>query len=515
MNVLKKIPFIGIIFLVIVPYVFSNVLTSNEYSKRGDNEPYIDNLKWDDRDKYHLERYINPVIKIGDKSIKKSKIIENLYKKIKNGAIDIVDKMLQREYDLKFIAGVVSVLQSKGSVGKFQNFVEKEKYGNDDNNDDDDDDDDDDLENMNYLYQYKDYYSGNYIYYDVKGIDYTIGICCAKWLASKSTDNTNFGFGIAYWRDPDRINGLLDEYYNYINDDDCKIENNKCTPLNESKNKICKADCYEIESKYFMKELEGDFQYIYNNWKTGKMNSKNGNYDNYSRPEPSDAAMYFCMEFYENASHSSCNERRGSADIIYQIMINGNENEKEKNVKTLVTSLLKSEEKTGKKGSCDAYVDSKGYPTIGWGKRCYGGENHDEEVVIKITDQNEADEKAKEICKYLIKDCTPSVALQWLSDDIDKTLEYIQTYDNIKAAYDKASNKRKAVLISMAYQMGCDGLSGFKDFLKSMAEGYYVKASEQMLDSKWAVKDSPNRAIRHAYIIEHNKCGDFCNDYNW
>lgn len=66
----------------------------------------------------------------------------------------------------------------------------------------------------------------------------------------------------------------------------------------------------------------------------------------------------------------------------------------------------------------------------------------------------------------------------------------------------------QAVLVEMCFQMGVIGVLDFDDMWKALKIGDYVKASEAMLDSKWARqmheldmqdgKDSVNRAERLA-----------------
>lgn len=45
---------------------------------------------------------------------------------------------------------------------------------------------------------------------------------------------------------------------------------------------------------------------------------------------------------------------------------------------------------------------------------------------------------------------------------------------------------RQRVLVNMAYNMGIDGLMGFKNTLKAVQDGRWDAAAEGMLDSKWA-----------------------------
>jgi len=173
-----------------------------------------------------------------------------------------------------------------------------------------------------------------------------------------------------------------------------------------------------------------------------------------------------------------------------------------KSVKNLVTSLLVFEEGTGPDGVCGAYIDSLGYPTIGYGQLC------EHRVVYNLSE-------ARSACSSYSNGCTAAKAKQWLSNQIDDKTSCINNYTNIKNAYNKASNKRKAIIISMAYQLGCQGLSEFVNTLNLMAQGDWAGASSSMLDSLWA-RQTPNRAERHSYVIRNNNCGsNFCKDYGW
>lgn len=170
-----------------------------------------------------------------------------------------------------------------------------------------------------------------------------------------------------------------------------------------------------------------------------------------------------------------------------------------KSVKNLVTSLLVFEEGTGPDGACGAYIDSLGYPTIGYGQLC------EHRVVYSLSE-------AQAACSSYSNGCTVAKAKQWLSNEIDGKTSCINNYTNIKNAYNKASNKRKAIIISMAYQLGCQGLSEFVNTLNLMAQGDWAGASESMLDSLWA-RQTPNRAQRHSTVIRTGGCSDFCGYY--
>jgi len=67
--------------------------------------------------------------------------------------------------------------------------------------------------------------------------------------------------------------------------------------------------------------------------------------------------------------------------------------------------------------------------------------------------------------------------------------------------YAQLNNARQDVLLNMAYQMGVAGLLGFKKALAAMERQDWQTAGAEMLDSKWAKSDSPNRARELATIM--------------
>lgn len=56
---------------------------------------------------------------------------------------------------------------------------------------------------------------------------------------------------------------------------------------------------------------------------------------------------------------------------------------------------------------------------------------------------------------------------------------------------------RQGVLLNMSFQLGVDGLLGFKNTLKLVERGDYAQAADNMLLSKWATQ-TPERARRMA-----------------
>lgn len=55
-------------------------------------------------------------------------------------------------------------------------------------------------------------------------------------------------------------------------------------------------------------------------------------------------------------------------------------------------------------------------------------------------------------------------------------------------------------LANMAYQLGVDGVLGFRTMLAALSVGDRVRAAEAALDSKWA-RQTPERAKRAAALI--------------
>ena len=71
------------------------------------------------------------------------------------------------------------------------------------------------------------------------------------------------------------------------------------------------------------------------------------------------------------------------------------------------------------------------------------------------------------------------------ASDLDKSLPWWRDLDEV----------RQAVLLGMAFQMGINGLLGFKNTLAMVKSGNYAGAANGMLNSLWA-KQTPARAKR-------------------
>lgn len=110
------------------------------------------------------------------------------------------------------------------------------------------------------------------------------------------------------------------------------------------------------------------------------------------------------------------------------------------------------------------YKDTLGYPTIGYGTK------------LPLT---------KEEAELLLKH-----RLKKMQKELNRRVE---------EAYGKVSMPNKAweLLDHMVYQMGVSGVMNFKKMLGALVNGNYQLASQEALDSMWAMQ-TPERAMRIA-----------------
>ena len=117
------------------------------------------------------------------------------------------------------------------------------------------------------------------------------------------------------------------------------------------------------------------------------------------------------------------------------------------------------------------YPDSLGYATIGVGRLVdakKGGGLRDDEM------------------DYMLRND--------INDRVDALTRALPWFQNLDDA-------RKGVLLNMAFQLGTDGLLGFKNTLEQVRTGAYATAASMMLQSKWATQ-TPERAQRLAKQME-------------
>ncbi|MCB5253882.1 MAG: glycoside hydrolase family protein [Candidatus Cloacimonadaceae bacterium] len=85
-----------------------------------------------------------------------------------------------------------------------------------------------------------------------------------------------------------------------------------------------------------------------------------------------------------------------------------------------------------------------------------------------------------------IQDCE-----QWLIDEIPEI-------------YNKLDEVRKSVLLNMCFNLGINGLLGFKNTLAFIKAGDWERAANNMLASKWA-KQVGRRAIELSELMRKGK----------
>lgn len=137
------------------------------------------------------------------------------------------------------------------------------------------------------------------------------------------------------------------------------------------------------------------------------------------------------------------------------------------------------------------YYCSEGFPTIGWGE-LLGKKG---EALPDITWTEEQAENA-------------------LNDKILKGVSELSTNKGTKPAWDSLGDDtdRKAILISMWYQLGITNLAAFKDTLKSIVEKDFKKTAEEMLDSDVARRVAYKRWKRQSTAMEK---GDVLSTYKF
>lgn len=118
------------------------------------------------------------------------------------------------------------------------------------------------------------------------------------------------------------------------------------------------------------------------------------------------------------------------------------------------------------------YQDSKGYWTIGFGRlvdrRLGGGITTDEALFLLSNDVKET------------------------VIELDEKLAWWRGLDEV----------RQLVVADMAFNLGLTKLLRFRRTLLAMQEGRFEDAAANMLDSKWARDDVPERAARLARMME-------------
>lgn len=96
---------------------------------------------------------------------------------------------------------------------------------------------------------------------------------------------------------------------------------------------------------------------------------------------------------------------------------------------------------------------------------------------------------------------TKKQAIAFLREDMEDAIEDAKS---LCLDWENMSGPRKGVMVNMAFNLGRDRLSGFKNTLRFINERNYARAATNMLLSKWA-RQVKGRADRLAYRMMHDE----------
>lgn len=119
-----------------------------------------------------------------------------------------------------------------------------------------------------------------------------------------------------------------------------------------------------------------------------------------------------------------------------------------------------------------AYQDHLGYWTIGVGH---------------LVDQRKGGGLSDNIINLILQEDVREKTLE-----LHRKLPWLNQLDPV----------RQFALVNMAFQLGVEGLSAFNNMLRALQDQRFALAASHALDSKWAKKDTPERARRMARQIE-------------
>lgn len=135
-----------------------------------------------------------------------------------------------------------------------------------------------------------------------------------------------------------------------------------------------------------------------------------------------------------------------------------------------------------------AYKCSKGYWTVGIGRNLETVGLSDAECLEIFGDRISKDRVVAGFTSgYLI---TEEQAKMLFANDVSVAEEGCYSLLDMDAFNDA----RKAVFISMAFQMGVSGLSKFVKTIAFANNGDFDSCADEMLDSEWFRNDTPGRA---------------------
>jgi lysozyme len=99
------------------------------------------------------------------------------------------------------------------------------------------------------------------------------------------------------------------------------------------------------------------------------------------------------------------------------------------------------------------------------------------------------------------KGITYSEARYMLKNDLDECRWDLEGL--FPGQFDCLPDHVQEVLVNMRFQLGTGGFRSFKRFIAAVRGWDFVKAQKEMLDSKWAKTDTPERAQELAEVLRH------------
>tara|TARA_R110000850_G_scaffold154244_1_gene277732 strand:- start:910 stop:1383 length:474 start_codon:yes stop_codon:yes gene_type:complete len=126
------------------------------------------------------------------------------------------------------------------------------------------------------------------------------------------------------------------------------------------------------------------------------------------------------------------------------------------------------------------YLCSEGYVTIGLGTKLHN-------------------EKGLDPSDFPIS-VSRKIAFEWLETEVALKDQRMLNDWRHQKVYQNLDNDRRAVILSMAYQMGTSGVKKFNKMWLALSKGDHKMAAMQALDSRWA-KQTPARAERVARVL--------------
>lgn len=148
-----------------------------------------------------------------------------------------------------------------------------------------------------------------------------------------------------------------------------------------------------------------------------------------------------------------------------------------------------------------AYKDHLGYWTIGIGRLIdprKGGRITPEENAILLA--NDPTRKGGTIIDWTL---TPAERSMLLKNDVKRFTSAMADWPAWKRV--QGDIPRMVAMTSMCFQMGEKGFAAFVNTLNMIAQGRFKDAAANMLLSKWAKEDTPERAARVAAMMRTGK----------